>query len=48
VKTKQPTREKILDAAFALVYVHGYNGTSMDMILKERISPRMNDFYELK
>lgn len=73
MKTIQPTREKILDAAFSLVYVNGYNGTSMDMILKlcavpkgslyyhfsskkdviltvlkERISPRMNDFYELK
>lgn len=73
MKTKKPTRDKILDATFKLVYVHGYNGTSMDMILKmcavpkgslyyhflskkdvvlavvkERISPRMNDFYELK
>lgn len=69
----QPTREKILDAVFALVYVHGYNGTSMAMILKkcgipkgslyhyfkskkemvlavlrERISPRMDEFYKLE
>jgi len=69
----QPTREKILDAVFALVYVNGYNGTSMAMILKEcnipkgslyhyfkskkamvlavvreRLSPRMDEFYELK
>jgi TetR/AcrR family transcriptional repressor of nem operon len=31
----QPTREKILDAVFKLVYINGYNGTSMTMILKE-------------
>jgi len=68
----QPTREKILDAVFKLVYVKGYNGTSMAMILKEcgipkgslyhffkskkemvlavlkeRISPRMDEFYRL-
>jgi TetR/AcrR family transcriptional repressor of nem operon len=68
----QPTREKILDTVFALVYVNGYNGTSMSMILKkcgipkgslyhyfkskkemvlavlkERISPRMDEFYKL-
>jgi len=73
VKNMQPTREKILDAVFALVYVNGYNGTSMAMILeacqipkgslyhhfkskkemvlcvvKERLFPRMDDFYELK
>lgn len=29
----QPTREKILDEVFKLVYIHGYNGTSMSMIL---------------
>ena len=69
----QPTREKILDAVFALVYVNGYNGTSMAMILKEcgipkgslyhyfkskkemvlavvkeRLSPRMDEFYKLE
>ncbi len=69
----QPTREKILDAVFKLVYVNGYNGTSMAMILKEcgipkgslyhffkskkkmvlavlkeRISPRMDEFYRLE
>ncbi len=73
MKTKQPTREKILDAVFALVYAKGYNGTSMAMILKEcripkgslyhyfaskkemvlavvkeRIMPRMDEFYEFK
>ncbi|MDM5271797.1 TetR/AcrR family transcriptional regulator [Sulfurovum sp. zt1-1] len=31
---EQPTREKILDVVFELVYMHGYNGTSMSMILK--------------
>lgn len=31
---EQPTREKILDIVFELVYIHGYNGTSMSMILK--------------
>jgi TetR/AcrR family transcriptional repressor of nem operon len=31
--TFQPTREKILDEVFKLVYIHGYNGTSMSMIL---------------
>ncbi len=70
---QQPTREKILDAVFALVYTQGYNGTSMSMILeacsipkgslyhyfpskkamvlavlKERIAPRMDTFYDLK
>jgi len=68
----QATREKILDAVFKLVYVNGYNGTSMAIILKEceipkgslyhffkskkemvlavvkeRISPRMDEFYLL-
>ena len=68
----QPTREKILDVVFELVYIHGYNGTSMSMILKEcgipkgslyhhfkskkdmvlavikeRLSPRMDEFYSL-
>lgn len=30
---EKTTREKILDAIFALVYLHGYHGTSMSMIL---------------
>ena len=34
MKREQPTREKILDVVFELVYMHGYNGTSMSMILK--------------
>ena len=68
----QSTREKILDVVFELVYVYGYNGTSMSMILKkceipkgslyhyfkskkemilavikERLYPRMDEFYDL-
>jgi len=68
----QSTREKILDVVFKLVYIYGYTGTSMSMILKEcnipkgslyhhfkskkdmvlavikeRLSPRMDEFYEL-
>jgi len=68
----QSTREKILDVVFKLVYIYGYNGTSMSMILKEcnipkgslyhhfkskkemvlavikeRLSPKMDQFYEL-
>lgn len=73
MKSEHPTRERILDAVFDLVYIHGYNGTSTTMILdacgipkgslyhffkskkvlvlavlKERISPRMDEFYELQ
>ena len=33
-KNEKKTREKILDAIFMLVYVHGYHGTSMSMILQ--------------
>ncbi len=68
----QKTREKILDTVFNLIYIYGYNGTSMSMILKEcnipkgslyhyfkskkemvlavikeRLSPRMDEFYSL-
>jgi len=70
MQKKQSTREEILDAVFLLVYINGYNGTSMSMILKEcnipkgslyhhfkskkemvlavikeRLAPRMDDFY---
>lgn len=31
---KQTTREKLLDIAFEEVYIHGYNATSVDTILK--------------
>ncbi|WP_256444116.1 TetR/AcrR family transcriptional regulator [Sulfurovum mangrovi] len=37
---EQPTREKILDVVFELVYMHGYNGTSMSMILKSCDIPK--------
>lgn len=71
-KSDKKTREKILDVLFRLVYIYGYHGTSMSMILKEcnipkgslyhhfaskkemvlavlkeRIVPRIEDFYEL-
>jgi TetR/AcrR family transcriptional repressor of nem operon len=67
------TREKILDTVFKLVYIHGFHGTSISMILKEcsipkgslyhhfkskkemvlavikeRISPRMDEFYSFE
>ena len=70
---KYSTRDKILDAVHKLVYINGYNGTSIDMILKEcsipkgslyhyfkskkemvlavvkeRIAPKMYEFYDLK
>ena len=73
MNSKQSTRDKILDAVSALLYVNGYNGTSMSMILnkcaipkgslyhyfkskkemvlaviKERLSPRMDEFYALE
>ncbi|MEA2099688.1 MAG: TetR/AcrR family transcriptional regulator, partial [Campylobacterota bacterium] len=48
MKTKQPTREKILDAVFALVYVNGYNGTSMAMILKECGIPKGSLYHYFK
>ena len=44
----QPTREKILDAVFKLVYVNGYNGTSMAMILKECGIPKGSLYHFFK
>lgn len=44
----QPTREKILDAVFKLVYVNGYNGTSMAMILKECSIPKGSLYHYFK
>lgn len=35
MKKEQSTREEILDTVFMLVYINGYNGTSISMILKE-------------
>jgi len=44
----QPTREKILDAVFKLVYRNGYNGTSMAMILKECSIPKGSLYHHFK
>lgn len=44
----QPTREKILDVVFELVYIHGYNGTSMSMILKECDIPKGSLYHFFK
>ena len=44
----QPTREKILDAVFKLVYINGYNGTSMAMILKECDIPKGSLYHYFK
>jgi len=71
-ENEKKTREKILDVLFKLVYIYGYHGASMSMILKEcnipkgslyhhftskkemvlavlkeRILPRIEDFYAL-
>ena len=48
MKDSQPTREKILDAVFKLVYIHGYNGTSMTMILKECGIPKGSLYHYFK
>ena len=45
---KQQTREKILDAVFKLVYINGYNGTSMSMILKECGIPKGSLYHYFK
>ena len=44
----QPTREKILDVVFELVYRHGYNGTSMSMILSECGVPKGSLYHFFK
>ncbi|WP_457744030.1 TetR/AcrR family transcriptional regulator [Sulfurimonas sp.] len=44
----QPTREKILDVVFELIYVYGYNGTSMSMILKECNIPKGSLYHYFK
>ncbi len=48
MKKKQSTREKILDVVFMLVYVNGYNGTSMSMILKECAIPKGSLYHYFK
>ncbi|WP_457746927.1 TetR/AcrR family transcriptional regulator [Sulfurimonas sp.] len=44
----QPTREKILDVVFELVYIYGYHGTSMSMILKECAIPKGSLYHHFK
>ena len=44
----QSTREKILDAVFKLVYINGYNGTSMAMILGECGIPKGSLYHFFK
>lgn len=48
MNSKQPTREKILDVVFTLVYVNGYNGTSMSMILKKCDIPKGSLYHYFK
>ncbi len=45
---KPSTREKILDAVFELVYIHGYNGTSMSMILEACQIPKGSLYHHFK
>ncbi len=48
MQKKQSTREEILDAIFMLVYINGYNGTSMSMILKECGIPKGSLYHYFK
>lgn len=48
MSTLHPTREKILDAVFKLIYINGYNGTSMSMILKECEIPKGSLYHFFK
>lgn len=45
---EQSTREKILNVVFELVYIYGYNGTSMSMILKECGIPKGSLYHFFK
>ena len=45
---KQPTREKLLDITFEEVYVHGYNATSVDTILKKAEIPKGSMYHHFK
>jgi len=45
---KQPTREKILDITYMLVYTNGYNGTSISTILKECEIPKGSLYHHFK
>jgi len=48
MKKEQSTREDILDTIFMLVYIHGYNGTSISMILKECNIPKGSLYHYFK
>lgn len=48
MQQNQPTREKILDITFMLVYINGYNGTSISMILKECEIPKGSLYHHFK
>jgi len=45
---KQPTREKLLDITFEEVYIHGYNATSVDTILKRASIPKGSMYHHFK
>ena len=45
---KQPTREKLLDITFEEVYIHGYNATSVDAILKKAKVPKGSMYHHFK
>jgi TetR/AcrR family transcriptional repressor of nem operon len=48
MKKEQSTREEILDTVFLLIYTHGYNGTSISMILKECSIPKGSLYHYFK
>ncbi len=48
MKKEQSTREEILDTIFMLIYTHGYNGTSISMILKECNIPKGSLYHYFK
>lgn len=48
MNSKQSIREKILDNVFTLVYINGYNGTSISMILKECDIPKGSLYHYFK
>jgi len=45
---KQNTRDKLLDITFEEVYIHGYNATSVDAILKKAKVPKGSMYHHFK
>jgi len=45
---KQTTKEKLLDYTFEEVYIHGYNATSIDSILKKAKVPKGSMYHHFK